>query len=436
MAEQEVWSNLCTQFSPCGLTGAAAFFAGIPDAEIVINGPMWCYFYALRYLEKGDVDIAKRFQGTQPDNQAIVYGTEDCLLETLADYKTKKNPGVLFLANSCAVGLIGDDLAGIAQQAELDCPVVCLDSGGLKGSFSEGYNMAALAYLEKMELPPRRNCQDKTVNLLGCSAAYYNGKNDFVELKRMLNAAGYTVVAAPGMESTTKEIADLTKASLNIVIHAELGLALAQQLKDKYDMPFIAPPLPYGLLGAKAWLENAQAALPTDIGACLTEIAAAEHEIFARVNEVKMTWGELWFDRAIVAASSSVAVGLALALRREWADVGELIVILQNTPCQMVKRAEFDRTLCAGQDGQAIAEILNQLEHGLLLGSSNESAFMQRAAKQDIVSVHIALPVCEALSLSDLPFMGIRGAKYMIERLWNSHMQNILQRSAREEVKS
>lgn len=45
------WENICSRADTCALTGAAAFFAGIPKSEVLVNGPLWCYFYALRHLE-------------------------------------------------------------------------------------------------------------------------------------------------------------------------------------------------------------------------------------------------------------------------------------------------------------------------------------------------------------------------------------------------
>ena len=70
------WGNICERVDACALTGAAAFTAGIPGAEALANGPLWCYFYALRYLEHVEYSIAERFHGSQPDNNAVVYGSE------------------------------------------------------------------------------------------------------------------------------------------------------------------------------------------------------------------------------------------------------------------------------------------------------------------------------------------------------------------------
>ena len=51
MGKQEKWGDVCQRVMTCALTGAAAFCAGIPGAQIIANGPLWCYFYALRHLE-------------------------------------------------------------------------------------------------------------------------------------------------------------------------------------------------------------------------------------------------------------------------------------------------------------------------------------------------------------------------------------------------
>ena len=85
MSETAEWGNVCSRVDTCALTGAAAFFTGIKGAEVLVNGPLWCYFYALRHLEKSNSRLGERFHGSQPDNNAVVYGTEECLTDAL-DY--------------------------------------------------------------------------------------------------------------------------------------------------------------------------------------------------------------------------------------------------------------------------------------------------------------------------------------------------------------
>ena len=69
-----------------------------------------------------------------------------------------------------------------------------------------------------------------------------------------------------------------------------------------------------------------------------------------------------------------------------------------------------------------IQQILSAMEGGLLLGSSNESAHIDPKGTQYLP---ISYPVQDALHLTDVPFMGLRGARHIEEQLWNG---NILRR--------
>lgn len=150
MAKAEQWGNICNRVNTCALTGAAAFFAGIPGAEIINNGPLWCYFYALRYLERAKSDIGKFYHGTQPDNNSVIYGTEQFLLDELELRKKTSAASIMLIENSCSVSLIGDDIAGIARKAKMPCPVVCFDSGGLLGTFCRGYSLVGVKCLQEL----------------------------------------------------------------------------------------------------------------------------------------------------------------------------------------------------------------------------------------------------------------------------------------------
>jgi len=138
MRKTDHFSDVCWHADTCALAGAAAFFAGIPDAAIVVNGPMWCYFYAMRHLEDSQPLLSQRMVCTQLDNEAIVFGTEEYLRDTLAPY-IEKPPALLCIESNCSASLIGDDMAGIAREMGIGCPVVVFDSGGLTGGFAEGY---------------------------------------------------------------------------------------------------------------------------------------------------------------------------------------------------------------------------------------------------------------------------------------------------------
>ena len=79
-----------------------------------------------------------RFYGSQPDNNAVIYGSEEYVTQELQRMlENGHKPSVLLLESSCSLSLIGDDLAGMARKLQLPFPVVTLDSGGMVGGFAE-----------------------------------------------------------------------------------------------------------------------------------------------------------------------------------------------------------------------------------------------------------------------------------------------------------
>ncbi|MGM9568568.1 MAG: nitrogenase component 1, partial [Phascolarctobacterium sp.] len=247
--EEVKWGNICERVDTCALTGAAAFIAGIPASEILVNGPLWCYFYALRYLEHGDYAMAQRFHGSQPDNAAVVYGSEKYILEALARLQQQSvQPELLFLESSCSMSLIGDDLNGIMAKAGLPCPYVTMDCGGLLGGFVEGYTKAAITVLEKF-LARNDEPSKNTINILGQTDFYLHGRDDTRELVRLLQRAGYKVQAVPGSGASLEQLRHLGRAQLNLVTNEELGLPLAKYLEQQVGTPYLLAGLPYGVAG-------------------------------------------------------------------------------------------------------------------------------------------------------------------------------------------
>ena len=419
MGEREKsFDDVCMYTDTCALAGASAFFAGIRDAVIVVNGPLWCYFFAMRHIEHSRSTISHRMICTQLDNDAIVFGAEEYLQEALSPY-VEQPPPLLAIVSSCAAGLIGDDIEAIARGAGLSCPVVALDSSGLAGSFADGWDKAARAALQTLSAE-QCEVQAHAVNLIGMTDAYYNGGNDARELVHLLETAGYVVNAVFGNDMTAAAIPHLTQAALNIVVHGELGRGSAQLLEEMYGMPYIALLPPYGRAGTRRWMrEIARALSPQHGDAAETEIDRVTREDFLRINECKSLWGELRYETALIRAPHSAAWGLAQALRTEWADVCHLAVAAEHVEAGAEEIAD---EVLGETDALRIQELLAGMDGGLLLGSSNESAHIDPRTAEYFP---VAYPVQDFLQLTDNPFMGLRGARHIEERLWNG---NVLRR--------
>lgn len=429
--EHHHWGDICERVDTCALTGAAAFVAGIPGTDILVNGPLWCYFYALRYLEHGAYDMAQRFHGSQPDNTAVVYGSEKYILAALKRLKKECSESeLLFIESSCSMSLIGDDLNGIAAKAALPCPYVTMDCGGLIGGFVEGYIKAALSVLDKC-LDLSAQAQKRVINILGQTDFYLHGRDDTEEMVRLLHKVGYRVQAVPGSGSSLERLKHLGNAQLNIVTNEELGLPLAEYLKKSCGTPYILVGLPYGIEGTKRWLARIDEALPAPaLGAVSVEAESVEERVTSLLNDARCQWGDLWADRIIISGPPTQALCLGDAVRREWVDTSELWLCCQGklphtTPEVYCQAA--DEIFISGEKDLPWKELVQFDGSLLLLGSSSESSLLYRQGRKDFIYGNIAFPAKEEIYLTKQPLVGLEGSKQLAQKIWNAYIRQCIQ---------
>lgn len=429
------WNDTCDHYDTCALAGAASFAAGIPDSHILVNGPLWCFFYAKGHMKRISPSIMDRMTGTQPENDAVIFGSERFLVKEIERLREEEqlNPSLLFVENSCAFSLIGDDNAGIIKSLELPFPAVSLDCGGLLGGFAAGYVKAAELVInslvkEKYALEPMK------VNLLGTTEFYLNGKADIREMVRLLELAGYEVNCVPGGGSTLASLRDLSKAALNIVVHEELGLKTAQLLENKFGTPFVLAGLPYGLEGTRTWLKRINEALPaTGLELVEAEIRDAREVLDNTIEDFSCYWGNMWYDQVVVQAPGTQALCIAQALREEWLNMGKLTVLCLQPVAKNIYCDAADEIVTKDVDFNSWEQYVTPEGEGLFLGSSNESANMRRKGYDNMINLNIAYPIHDELFLNDTPYVGIRGTKNLLQKLWNGYMQGILEGKLRQD---
>ena len=418
------WKTSCHHMSTCALTGASAFFASIPGSFVLVNGPLWCYFYAMKYVEDYDASALRRFHCTQPEGNALVYGTEKDLLAGLDFVKSNFAPERVFILNNCSVSLVGDDIAGIAAKAKLPWPVYAVDCGGIAGDFSEGYEIALLRVIEEVNKNAKNTIGLPSLNLLGLSPTYFRGEEDIKEIRRILEKAGYRINAIPGGGSTWDEIMELPKAELNIVLRDELALKAARELETEFGTPYLSVGMPYGIAGTLQWLEKINSVLPAkNLEAVQQEAEAVNARLQFRSSNMQSLWGPLWFDNILIAAPPSEAAGIAEAVRGEWADTGNLIIHFTQDTSLRPKAAT--KICIAGRDDAAMKETFENWTGGLVLGSSLEASRLVRL-KKPFVNCNIVLPTYHEIIATDSPLCGIRGAAWLFERIWNAKLSGCM----------
>lgn len=429
MAGKNEWYDHGTSLVSCALAGAASMISGITDSYTIANGPAWCYFYAMRAAESPHLKLGQRFRCTYPGNDAVVFGMEKEVKRALATLKEGKDlpvkPGVILLENSCSLSLIGDDLQGFAADMDMSCPVIVIDSGGIAGDYWAGYNKALLALLK---ITPYKDVEtkEKTVNIIGCSPGYYQEIDDLEEISSLLEKMGLKVHLTIGMNHTMEELSTLRKASLNIVLHPELGEKAAQYLEKKFNIPYIMPTMPYGIKGTLQWAKDiaikmAEIEEANDIASYMSNLEKEAETMrihqYETLKEMQRLWGEPWFEQVLMAGPSSIVKGMAAVCAEEWFDTANIVLVCHDAE-------ESTEAYYSVKDERWITAI-EPMERTLLLSSNHEKMLFQEKVLPLAGSQTISKPVEDDVVLSKRPFMGFKGHYAMLERIWRMYIDEV-----------
>lgn len=414
------WENSCHRIGACALTGSASLFASIPGSYVIVNGPLWCYFYAMKYIDDAIMGAAERFYCTQPGQNSLVYGTESDLINGFKYLKENGNPERVFVQNNCSISLVGDDIEGIASKCELPWPVYGMDSGGLHGSFAGGFSKA-LSYIVQYMKPLEKSIG---VNILGLSSVCLRGSADAVEIKRLLALCNIPVVSMPGTGDSWETIMKAPSASLNIVVREGLALKAAEEMKRLFNIPYISIGLPYGMEGSRRWIHKVAEAIKSSfVERIEEEINQRKKRMLSIGSNMKSIWGALWFDRILISAPPEESLGIAEALRGEWADTENLTIHLHGNDDRRTPAADAIRII--GHDDEEIMGDYETWGGGLILSGSHETERLMRMNKS-FISCYITRPAYDEMVVSDVPFCGIRGAEYLYEKIWNKKISECI----------
>jgi nitrogenase molybdenum-iron protein alpha chain len=237
---------------------------------------------------------------TNLGEQDLVFGGVAKLEQSIRDAAARYDPKVIFVATSCATGIIGDDVDGTASamEEELGIPVVTMHCEGFKSHhWSSGWDVIEHGLLRQLVTKNPTRKQQDLVNVI-----HLGGPDVFSPLLNPLGLRANLVMGG----STLESIAQLSEAACTVTMCFVLSY-LATGLEQQYGVPEVKEPLPYGLEATDIWLRA------TGRGELVEAVIAAEH---ARVApELARLREKLAGKRGFVAAGAAFAHGLIADLR-------------------------------------------------------------------------------------------------------------------------
>lgn len=235
--------NYCEPYQSCSLFGALRYFSNIANCACLINGPTGCTFFNNSAMIRlngyfnapSKVEIPKIFCTAFNETDAIL-GCEEKVELAGEEIIQQMHPEVLFIFNCCVSEIVGTDIDTIAETLsdKYQIPVIPVHTAGFKGDHKYGMRMACDVLMEHFFLSQTEK-RERSVNLLG-EFDYFNRST--VELQTMLHKIGITDIHNIPGKCTLTALYDAPNAALNIITCQNASRYLAEQMNDKFSIPY------------------------------------------------------------------------------------------------------------------------------------------------------------------------------------------------------
>jgi nitrogenase molybdenum-iron protein alpha chain len=152
----------------------------IRDAAVINHAPIGClgdsfgfnFVYRVGQMERGLPPVLGRYFSTNIEERDTIFGAAQKLEETIRTVYGRVHPNAIFVTTSCASGIIGDDVEGVADSMteELGIPVVACYCEGFKSKiWTTGFDSAYHAIVRKIVKPPEKKKTRSTLSTFGAA---------------------------------------------------------------------------------------------------------------------------------------------------------------------------------------------------------------------------------------------------------------------------
>lgn len=227
----------------CTYAGCRGVVGGpVKDAIQLTHGPIGCAFFSWGYRPHlADTDFHMKYTFVSDMNETnIVFGGEKKLLQAIIE-ASREFPAAraVFVYNTCATALIGDDGRDVAKQAEalIGKPVVFFECEGFKGvSQSMGHHVGNETIFRQLvgSVEPAGDFS-RSINIVGD----YNIKNDIRTFEPLFEALGLRIVTRFTGNVSVDDLKIMHKAALNVVHCQRSATYIADMMQEKYGTPYI-----------------------------------------------------------------------------------------------------------------------------------------------------------------------------------------------------
>lgn len=377
----------------------------MPDVHVICDAPIGC-FNLVGTAVPDYTDAVPHIENLTPsvmrEQEVGGSGTGPAVKRT---YEGLRDTGVLegkhlIVVSTAESEMIGSDLTDLVTQ--LQSGTTFYYSNSLAEDEWAGRDRVLRWLWEQYGKPNATTIEviPGTVNIIGPTYGCFNSPSDLEEVKRLVEGAGGRINLIYPIESTLAHTPRLAAGQVNVVLYKEFGEGLAKEL----GQPSLFAP--FGMAETIQFVRK----LAQILGTSEQAERFIAHEKRTTLKAVWDLWRgpqSDWFattDVAIVAAQS-YAEGLDRYLGGE---LGMKIAFVSARP-----RASHH------PDNEEVRKRLHQRAPSFVFGSLNERIYLSEAGARHANFVMAAFPGPVVRRAVGTPYMGFRGAVYVIQEIVN-----------------
>ena len=393
--------------TPSDRMGIIWSLLAVQGAIVLEYGPAGTTHYSMGLYGGLGLRFQNRMFTTHMSEDDVVMGDVTRLEDAIVELDKSYAPKVIFVVASSVTAVIGTDIKGVCRymQNEVKAKLVAFEQGGFRGDYSIG--LAETYKLLVRNLPKKDVAQEAGVyNIIGASAWRYRMASDIWEVKSLLDEAlGLSCNACLCCDTSVEELEDMGLAQVNIVLGNE-GLAAAKYLQEKFGTPYVYA-VPYGYNGTLSFLAQVGEAVGREPDSMVLLRLQTKEKSLSRLSLFTMI-GNNKPKKAVVKGDYDLVQGVSAFLEQ-----GGITVLHKMCAHSLKAIVEPAADVEAYAEESDWLQVICGLQDTLIL--ADDVALLQ--AEADNTKVLISAPFMNSAVATHMPFMGERGADFLLEQM-------------------